>query len=76
MDDTPDGEKARWQFQTLRTLKCRQTEDGFDPIITSLRFVGYVLCVLGFYSTNVGVVSECLFFGQDNGKVFTWELPE
>ncbi|KIJ42154.1 hypothetical protein M422DRAFT_209006 [Sphaerobolus stellatus SS14] len=58
-DDTPAGQKARWQFQTLRTLKCRSLDDGTNPAVTALRFVG-----------------ECLYFGQNDGKVYSWEFPE
>lgn len=38
-DDAPNGEKARWYFHTLRTLKCRPI-DGFDSAVTALKFVG------------------------------------
>ena len=41
-DDTPEGKKAVWQFQTLRTLTCRPGEDGFGSTVTALKFVGYV----------------------------------
>ncbi|KAF8509163.1 beach-domain-containing protein [Hysterangium stoloniferum] len=58
-NETPEGERAQWQFRTLRTLKCRPADGGFTSMITALRFIG-----------------ECLYFGQDNGKVYSWDLPE
>jgi hypothetical protein len=45
-DATPPGEKAQWQFVTLRTLKVRDDEElsayVVRPAVTSLKFVGYV----------------------------------
>jgi hypothetical protein len=40
-DKTPEGEKAQWQFRTLRTLKCRP-DCGFTSSVTALRFIGQV----------------------------------
>jgi hypothetical protein len=36
-DRTPKGERARWEFVTLRVLKAEKSS-----AITALRFVGYV----------------------------------
>ncbi|KAI0646236.1 beach-domain-containing protein [Trametes meyenii] len=60
-DSTPEGERARWQFTTLKTLKLK-TESRFrssTPCVTSLKFVG-----------------ESLYHGEDTGKMFGWELPD
>lgn len=43
-NSTPEGEKARWEFVTLKTLKVK-SESRFRsaiPCVTALRFVGYV----------------------------------
>jgi hypothetical protein len=40
-DGTPIGEKARWQFITMKTLKVRTPEKGgMAPCVTALRFIG------------------------------------
>ncbi|KAH9896772.1 beach-domain-containing protein [Cubamyces lactineus] len=60
-DSTPEGEKARWEFVSLKTLKVK-TEGRFrasTPCVTALRFVG-----------------ESLFHGEDTGKLYGWELPD
>ncbi|GJJ12773.1 hypothetical protein Clacol_007018 [Clathrus columnatus] len=58
-DETTEDGKAKWQFQTLRTLKNRLDEEDRTSSVTALKFIG-----------------ETLYFGQDNGKVFSWDLPE
>ncbi|KAF8584664.1 beach-domain-containing protein [Ramaria rubella] len=58
-DNTPEDDKACWEFQTLRTLTCRQGDGGAVSSVTALKFVG-----------------ECLFFGQEDGKVYSWDLPD
>jgi hypothetical protein len=47
-DKTPAGEKAKWEFRTLRELLVRKmgAGRGRDVAVTSLRFVG---CVLRFF---------------------------
>ncbi|KAI0826715.1 beach-domain-containing protein [Trametes gibbosa] len=60
-DSTPEGEKARWEFATLKTLRVK-TEGRHrtsTPCVTALRFVG-----------------ESLYHGEDTGKLFGWELPD
>ncbi|OJT13456.1 Beige protein -like protein [Trametes pubescens] len=60
-DSTPEGEKARWEFATLKTLKVK-AEGRYRssaPCVTALRFVG-----------------ESLYHGEDTGKIFGWELPD
>ncbi|KAH9846387.1 beach-domain-containing protein [Lenzites betulinus] len=60
-DSTPEGEKARWEFATLKTLKVK-TEGRYrtsTPCVTALRFVG-----------------ESLYHGEDTGKLYGWELPD
>ncbi|KIO27820.1 hypothetical protein M407DRAFT_72594 [Tulasnella calospora MUT 4182] len=48
---TPLGQKARWEFSTLRVLKCRK--EGHDyPTIESLKFKGETL----FHGDNFGNV--------------------
>lgn len=45
-DNTPEGEKARWEFVTLKTMKVkspdgeRQPQRNTLPCITALRFIG------------------------------------
>jgi len=59
-DGTPIGEKARWEFVTIRTLKVRVLEKaGTAPCVTALRFIGESLC-----------------HGEDTGKAFLWHLPD
>lgn len=43
-DNTPPGEKARWEFRTLRDLLVKRSGAGRgrDVPITALKFVGYV----------------------------------
>ncbi|KAI0079797.1 beach-domain-containing protein [Panus rudis PR-1116 ss-1] len=63
-DNTPEGEKAKWEFVTLRTLKVKTAQGErmprpSTPAVTALRFVG-----------------ESLYHGEDSGKVFSWDLPD
>lgn len=44
-DNTPEGEKARWDFVTLKVLKVKTAQGerkarGFTPCVTALKFVG------------------------------------
>ncbi|KAI0360774.1 beach-domain-containing protein [Trametes cingulata] len=60
-NSTPEGEKAKWEFTTLKTLKVK-TEGHFrssTPCVTALKFVG-----------------ESLYHGEDTGKLYGWELPD
>ena len=45
-DNTPDGEKAVWEFVTLKKMKVKTSENAQTraafPCVTALRFVGYV----------------------------------
>lgn len=38
--NTPSGQKAKWEFVTLRTLRCRERPDRRVPQVTTLQFVG------------------------------------
>ncbi|KAL4252230.1 hypothetical protein ABKN59_005526 [Abortiporus biennis] len=63
-DNTPPGEKARWEFVTLKTLLVKSANGerkpkGQAPCVTALKFIG-----------------ESLYHGEDTGKVFAWELPD
>lgn len=67
-DGTPKGEKAKWEFVTMRVLKARECERakgtissgmGRIPKVTALKFIGESLC-----------------HGEDSGKAFMWTLPE
>ncbi|KAF7329558.1 hypothetical protein MKEN_00218700 [Mycena kentingensis (nom. inval.)] len=61
-DGTPEGEKAVWEFLTMRVMKVRPpTGHGHDrlPAITALKFSG-----------------EDLYHGEGTGKTFAWTLPE
>ena len=39
-DGTPEGEKAAWEFLTIRTMKVRMVGQGRPPAITALKFLG------------------------------------
>jgi len=42
-DGTPTGEKAKWEFLTMRTLNVREAEGERTtrtPCVTSLKFIG------------------------------------
>ena len=39
-DGTPEGEKAAWEFLTIRTMKVRMVGQGRPPAITVLKFLG------------------------------------
>ncbi|KDQ53971.1 hypothetical protein JAAARDRAFT_61057 [Jaapia argillacea MUCL 33604] len=62
-DGTPEGQRAQWEFVTMRFLKLREYEDEDRspraPSVTALKFVG-----------------ECLYHGEDTGRVYSWDLPE
>jgi len=61
-DGTPAGEKAKWEFLTMRTLNVRHVErerTNRSPCVTSLKFIGETLC-----------------HGEDTGKAFLWTLPD
>ncbi|KAJ3905440.1 hypothetical protein F5879DRAFT_742889 [Lentinula edodes] len=61
-DNTPEGEKARWEFVTLRSMKVRAPVGrGISPFpaVTALKFLGESLC-----------------HGEDTGKSFVWSLPD
>ncbi|TFK65264.1 beach-domain-containing protein [Pluteus cervinus] len=60
-DGTPEGEKARWEFLTIRSMKVRTTENGVTrpPSVTALKFLGESLC-----------------HGEETGKAYLWRLPE
>lgn len=54
-DGTPEGEKARWEFVTLRSIKVRPPVGrGISPfpVVTALKFLGYVSILL-FAKTNL-----------------------
>ncbi|KAF8882140.1 hypothetical protein BD779DRAFT_1544178 [Infundibulicybe gibba] len=60
-DGTPEGEKAQWEFVTIRTMKVRAVGRGVSrsPSVTALRFLGESLC-----------------HGDETGKSFMWNLPD
>ena len=39
-DETPEGEKAKWSFTSLREFKCRKADGGEAPTVTALKFIG------------------------------------
>jgi WD40 repeat protein len=41
-DGTPEGEKAKWEFLTIRTMKVRISGLGRPPAVTALKFLGCV----------------------------------
>ncbi|GLB40924.1 putative WD40 repeats [Lyophyllum shimeji] len=60
-DGTPEGEKARWEFVTIRTMKARMAGRGITrpPSVTALKFLG-----------------ESLVHGEETGKSYVWSLPD
>ena len=73
-DGTPEGEKAKWEFVTLRTLKAAKNAG-----ITALKFVGYVHCVDARRGTRTSLTTkrrEDLFHGDNTGNTYVWQLPE
>ncbi|KAL0958994.1 hypothetical protein HGRIS_014308 [Hohenbuehelia grisea] len=59
-DGTPEGERARWEFLTMHTMKVRLTGKANRlPAVTALKFVGESIC-----------------HGEETGKSFLWSLPE
>ncbi|KAF9067929.1 beach-domain-containing protein [Rhodocollybia butyracea] len=61
-DNTPEGEKARWEFVTLRSMKVRPPVGRGTmphPVVTALKFLGESLC-----------------HGEDTGKSYMWSLPD
>lgn len=39
-DGTPEGEKAQWEFLTIRTMKVRMLGQNRPPSVTALKFLG------------------------------------
>jgi len=60
-DDTPAGGKAEWKFRTLRELIVRKTGAGKGKDIQI---------------TALKFIGEVLYHGQDDGKVYSWTIPE
>lgn len=61
---TPLGQKARWEFSTLRVLKSRK--EGHDyPSIESLKFNGYA----PFYSLKMTSLNHLVF---EQGSTPPW----
>ncbi|KAJ7615896.1 beach-domain-containing protein [Roridomyces roridus] len=59
-DGTPEGETAKWEFLTMRTMKVRAVAMAErPPAVTALKFFG-----------------EDLYHGEETGKSFLWALPE
>ncbi|KAG6836953.1 hypothetical protein H0H93_000594 [Arthromyces matolae] len=60
-DGTPEGEKAQWEFVTVRTMKVRMVGRSVTrpPSVTALKFLG-----------------ESLLHGEETGKAYIWSLPE
>ena len=79
-DSTPEGEKARWEFATLKTLsvKSENRNRRAIPCVTALKFVGYVVCASLVFAPTDHVFGsrESLYHGEDTGKIFGWELPD
>ncbi|KAH9925795.1 beach-domain-containing protein [Fomitopsis serialis] len=60
-DKTPDGEQARWEFMTLKTLIVKGPDGHVQPKGTP----------------RVGAFArECLYHGEDSGRTFSWDLPD
>ena len=70
-DATPDGEKAKWEFVTLRTLKAAKSAG-----ITALKFIGLVLFPRMHVVSLTMTCSEDLFHGDNTGNTYVWQLPE
>lgn len=77
--DTPPGEKAQWRLLTLRTVRSREGFGRYTLRITALQFVGlanndfhhdYYFLTFSFDDR------ETLYHGDENGTVFSWDLPD
>ncbi|KAF9002530.1 hypothetical protein BDQ17DRAFT_1357028 [Cyathus striatus] len=60
-DGTPEGQKAQWEFVTIKNLKVRLagTSQSRLPSVTAVKFQGETLC-----------------HGEETGKSYMWNLPE
>lgn len=59
-DGTPEGEKAQWEFLTIRTMKARASGDSIrSPGVTCLKFLG-----------------ESLVHGEETGRSYFWCLSD
>ncbi|TFY80618.1 hypothetical protein EWM64_g3393 [Hericium alpestre] len=79
-DNTSAGEKAKWEFVTLRTLQARKI-GRIEDTISALKFIGYAyfspLQIFGLFANLVlHRHRECLYHGDCNGKVYSWNLPD
>lgn len=77
-DSTLEGEKARWEFVALKTLKVKSENRHRRaiPCVTALKFVGYIASLLTFSAPTDFDSRESLYHGEDTGKMFGWELPD
>lgn len=78
-DGTPAGEKAKWEFLSMRTLNVRskQGHGGGVPKVTSLKFIGCVTIFVYALATFTNLPRrESLCHGEDTGKAFLWTLPD
>lgn len=60
-DDTPAGGRAEWKFRILRELIVRKSGAGRGRDIQV---------------TALKFIGEVLYHGQDDGKVYSWTIPE
>lgn len=80
-DGTPEGEKAKWEFLTIRTMKVAMVPHSRPPAITALKFLGYVEKDIFFLAVRkltrcTITFREGLYHGEETGKSYLWNLPE
>ena len=65
-DGTPEGERAQWEFLTIRTMKVRMLGQNRPPSVTALKFLGWGRNVFFLCST---LINSLLFYLQ--GKLIS-----
>ena len=79
-DGTPEGERAQWEFLTIRTMKVRMLGQNRPPSVTALKFLGWVVTFSSFAQLWLilfyFIYRESLYHGEETGKSFVWSLPD
>lgn len=78
-DNTPPGEKAKWEWVTTAVLKVRTRNLGEAledrPGVTALRFIGLVdFCTPCQCQLN-DKYRETMIHGDVDGKTYIWTFP-
>ncbi|KAF7982777.1 hypothetical protein HWV62_26692 [Athelia sp. TMB] len=69
-DGTPPGERAKWEFLTMRVLDVRYGSGGQKrPAVTALKFIGYVLETRHMQIELMSVTEKAWFMGRAQEKL-------